>query len=72
MGTEYSRGLPGQARGVQDPRGLPEEDIKPDEIHRWAEEFQVSPEELRVAIERVGPVSSEVRKFLENGRAGAP
>jgi hypothetical protein len=55
----------------QDSRGLPEEDIKPDKIHQWAEELDVSPEELRAAIERVGPISSEVRKFLRDGRAGA-
>jgi hypothetical protein len=55
----------------EDPRGHPEEDIRPDEVHRWAEELNVSPEELRVAIERVGPVSSEVRKFLQQGRAAA-
>jgi hypothetical protein len=56
---------------IEDPRGHPEEDIRPDEIHRWAEEFDVSPEELRLAIERVGPVSSEVKKFLAQGRASA-
>jgi hypothetical protein len=55
----------------EDSRGLPEEDIKPDQIHQWAEELEVSPEELRLAIERVGPISSEVRKFLQQGRAGA-
>jgi hypothetical protein len=54
----------------EESRGHPEEDIRPDEVHRWAEELNVTPEELRTAIERVGPVSSEVRKFLEQGRAG--
>jgi hypothetical protein len=55
----------------EDPRGHPEEDIHPDEIHQWAEEFGVSAEELRVAIERVGPVSIEVRKFLGGERPAA-
>jgi len=54
----------------QDSRGLPEEDIKPDQIHRWAEDLDVTPEELRAAIERVGPISSEVRKFLQQSHPG--
>ncbi len=40
----------------QDSRGQPEEDIKPDQIHQWAAELEVTPEELRLAIERVGPI----------------
>ena len=54
----------------EDSRGQPVEDIKPDQIHRWAEELAVTPEELRLAIERVGPISSEVRKFLQQGAGG--
>ncbi|MDB5808664.1 MAG: hypothetical protein JWN94_786 [Betaproteobacteria bacterium] len=47
-------------------RGYVEEDIQPDEVEQWAERLQVSPERLRVAIQRVGPVSSEVEKFLQD------
>lgn len=55
----------------KDSRGQPEEDIKPDQIHQWAEELEVTPEALRLAIERVGPISSEVRKFLQQNSGGA-
>jgi hypothetical protein len=71
MNRDETRAEPSEELPVrEDPRGHPEEDIHPDEIHRWAREFGVSAEELRIAIERVGPVSSEVKKFLEAGRAG--
>src|ERR1700712_5384725 len=42
-------------------RGLVEEDIQPDEVEQWAKTLNVTPEKLRVAIQRVGPVSSEVK-----------
>lgn len=48
-------------------RGAVEEDIQPDEVEQWAQTFNVTPERLRVAIQRVGPASREVRKFLEQG-----
>jgi hypothetical protein len=46
-------------------RGFVEEDIEPDQVEQWAKKFNVTPERLRVAIQRVGPVSSEVKNFLE-------
>ena len=49
-------------------RGLVEEDIAPDEIGRWAEALSVTPEDLRAAIQRVGPSSTAVRKFLQSSR----
>ena len=49
-------------------RGLVEEDIAPDQIDDWAEALAVTPERLRVAIQRVGPSSSAVRKFLQSSR----
>ncbi len=70
MGRADSDPTDDEPPGREDPRGHPEEDIRPDEIHRWADEFGVSAEELRLAIERVGPVSSEVRKFLRPTQAG--
>jgi hypothetical protein len=43
-----------------------EEDIKPDEIQRWAEELHVSPKNLRIAIHQVGPNSTSVKQFLQS------
>lgn len=50
-------------------RGFVEEDIHPDEVVRWAKILNVKPERLRVAIQRVGPNSTEVRKFLQTASA---
>jgi hypothetical protein len=65
-----------QALGVRPEDGAPRnelaarehvvEDIKPDEIHLWADKLQVSPEELRTAIQRVGPSSIMVKQFFES------
>jgi hypothetical protein len=42
----------------------PEDTIEPDQIERRAAEFGVSPEELRVAIQRAGPSAKDVRAYL--------
>ena len=51
-------------------RGLVEEDIEPDQIVQWANKLNVTPQELRMAIQRVGPSSKAVRQFFqqESGR----
>lgn len=46
-------------------RGFVEEDIHPDEVTRWAEALKVTPERLRIALQRVGPSSLAVRQFLK-------
>ena len=64
------RSLAAEYEGIGDneaaARGAVEEDIQPDEVEDWARTLNVTPERLRVAIQRVGPVSSEVRKFLQD------
>lgn len=66
------RALAAEFAGIGDDeaaaRGAVEEDIQPDEVEKWAETLHVTPEQLRVAIQRVGPVSSEVRKFLQESQ----
>jgi hypothetical protein len=41
-----------------------EEDIKPNEIQRSADDLHISAEKLRAAIQRVGPNSTNVKEFL--------
>jgi hypothetical protein len=45
-------------------RGLVAEDIEPDQIVQWANKLNVTPQELRVAIQRAGPSSKAVRQFF--------
>jgi hypothetical protein len=49
-------------------RGLVVEDIEPDQVVQWANKLNVTPQELRVAIQRVGPSSKAVRQFLHQER----
>jgi hypothetical protein len=71
LSAEKALAAEGAAMGDDDlkARGVPVEDIQPDEVEQWAERLDVTPERLRVAIQRVGPVSSEVRRFLQDSGA---
>ena len=62
-----AREVDGGARDELSAREHVEEDIKPDEIDRWAHKFHVSKEQLRTAIQRVGPNSTNVKQFLRAG-----
>ncbi len=70
LSAEQALGSPPQISGEDDraARGMVEEDIAPDEVHRWATTLNVTAEELRIAIQRVGPSSAAVRSFLQSGR----
>ena len=61
---EDERLVKAQENMGQSGRNHVEEDIKPEDIQRWAEALMVRPEELRVAIQRVGPNSTKVKEFL--------
>jgi Protein of unknown function (DUF2934)/Protein of unknown function (DUF3606) len=39
--------------------------IEPDEVRRWARKLKVPAERLREAIQRVGPVVNDVKRYLE-------
>lgn len=41
------------------------EQIEPDAVSRWAERLKVPAPRLREAIKRVGPVVTDVKRFLE-------
>jgi hypothetical protein len=45
------------------------EHIEPDEVQKWARRLKVPAPRLREAIQRVGPVVSDVKQFLENSDA---
>ena len=53
-------------------RGSPDRDRidmnDPDEIRNWTESLGVSKDELRRAVEAVGPVADKVREHLRSGR----
>ena len=68
LSAERELGAPPSGEDEKAARGLVEEDIAPDEIDQWAKILAVTPEELRVAIQRVGPASTAVRKFLQSSR----
>jgi hypothetical protein len=42
------------------------EHIEPDQVTKWARRLKVPAPKLREAIQRVGPVVSDVKQFLEN------
>lgn len=42
------------------------EHIEPDQVAKWARRLNVPAPKLREAIQRVGPVVSDVKQFLEN------
>jgi hypothetical protein len=42
--------------------------IEPDAVRTWAKRLNVSPARLRQAIKRVGPLVSEVKRFVESAR----
>jgi hypothetical protein len=42
------------------------EHIEPDQVAKWARRLKVPAPKLREAIQRVGPLVSDVKQFLEN------
>jgi hypothetical protein len=51
----------GPTRDALAGRAHVEEDIKPDEVHSWADRLKVSAAKLRAAIQRVGANSTKVK-----------
>jgi hypothetical protein len=45
------------------------EHIEPDQVAKWARRLKVPAPKLREAIQRVGPLVSDVKQFLENHAA---
>lgn len=45
------------------------EHIEPDEVQKWARQLNVPAPKLREAIKRVGPVVSDVKRFLDGASA---
>jgi hypothetical protein len=43
------------------------EHIEPDEVPKWAKRLKVPAPKLREAISRVGPLVSDINRFLESG-----
>ncbi len=72
-GKATGKGQKGEAAAIQGPeaprtgpsREEPVERIEPDEVKQWAAKLNVTPRRLREAVRRVGPVVSDVRRFLE-------
>ena len=47
------------------------EHIEPDQVTKWARRLKIPAPKLREAIQRVGPVVSDVKQFLENSPSGS-
>lgn len=48
---------------LNDPRA-PKDRIEPDQMRQWAKRLNVNTARLREAVQRVGPVVEDVRRFL--------